>query len=659
MNDLSGNVSGNVVQAGNIHGGITFQVAPAPDPAVPPDQVPVPAVAFVNRTPELTALDTGLDRATTQGGRSRILFDVITGIPGIGKTTLACVWADRAHDRFPDGQIYVDYGALRDGEGADVSAAVAMGLRALGEDAERIPASLQERAALFRTRTAGRRILVVLDDVTQPAQVRPLLPKGHGSGVLVTSGSRLDELVMDGARLMPLEPLDRDSGLRLLSERCGADAVDAERPAAERLVELCAGHPKALQLAAARLLTGRRLTMAALAAELADESRRLSALALRGEHSVSAVLELSYRALPPDAARLYRILGWIPGGSFDTGTAAVAAGLGTAATEALVAVLEDASLLDLTDDGRHRFHSLVRLHARERAAAEDTPPGRPAVVERVTRHYLVLTALADHALRADRLRIADLSALLRDAPDPFAAPGGPDPLDWLDAERANILAVLREAAALGLDTQVWQLAEAFTALFLRLRYLGDWTESLELGAEAAARDMVPAAEARLRSLLSRPLTDLGAHDRAGAELDKAVACAETAGHLALSASVQEFHGRHLERTDPARAIAAYRRSAELNTQAGERRGVAIATFFLGGAQDAAGEHTEALETLRRAHRDLLAVEDARMAARALAAIGTVHDHLGDADEALRVLADAVRDLEHSKAGGHYLARTLV
>lgn len=166
------------------------------------------------------------------------------------------------------------------------------------------------------------------------------------------------------------------------------------------------------------------------------------------------------------------------------------------------------------------------------------------------------------------------------------------------------------------------------------------------------------AEARLRSLLSRPLLDLGEDDRARAELEAAVSCAEIADHIVLRASVQEFLGRYWDRADPARAIDAYRRSLELNRRAGEARGAAIATYFLGCAQDAHGDHADALTTLTRAREELLGCSDARMAARATAAIGTVHDHLGDTQEALRALREAARTLRDQDAT-HYEAQALV
>lgn len=659
-NDLSGTVYGPAVQAQQIHGGITFNVQ-APPPRGPdsaPDQVPPLTFEFINRSADLSLLD---DRLGAPGsGSSRVGFGVLTGLPGIGKTALAQRWAEKARERFPDGQIYVDFAALRGRTGGDVSAAVGQCLKALGVDDTYIPESLAGRVELFRSRSAGRRILVVLDDVNQPAQVNVLVPKGPGSVLLVTGSGRLGELAMDGARLLPLEPLDLRSGLGILADRCGEQAVTAEQDAAERLVELCAGLPKALHVVAARLVTDTGLTLSGLAEELADETRRLAGMSLRGrgEHSVSAVLGLAYRDLPPDAARLYRLLGWLPGRSFDAGTAAVAADIGTPAAESLLDTLQESSLLDRTPDGRFRFHDLVRLHARERATEEQPAQEQRELTARVATHYLALTALADRAVRADRLRIADLPELLSGASDPFAAENGPPPLEWLDAERATILAVLREASRHGLHTLVWPLSEAFTVLFLHRRHLGDWKESLELGATSAAEAVVPAAEARLRSLLSRPLMDLGEYDRARTELETAVACADASGHAALGASVQEFFGRYWDRFDPARAMDAYRRSIELNIEAGEWRGVAIVTYFLGCAQDAKGDHATALETLRTAYKDLMDRADRRMAARAMAAIGAAHEHLGDTDEAKRALGEAARTLREQKAS-HYEAQALV
>ncbi|MYZ35678.1 hypothetical protein GT002_11295 [Streptomyces sp. SID4917] len=651
-----------------MHGGIHFHVAPASEPGSgrKPDQVPPLTVRFINRAADLSQLD-GRFGADGEGADDAeagapVRMGALSGLPGVGKTAMVSRWAQASRRQFPGGQLYVDFAPLREQAGADVSEALGICLRDLGVRDEYLPATLEQRTALYRRQSADRRLLVVLDGVSRAAQVRPLVPKGPGSVVLVTSNGRLGELAaFDGAHLMQVEPLDTDSGVRLLADRCG-NTVLADEVAARRLVDLCGGLPVALHVVAARLQMNQRLTLSVLADELADETRRLAGMSLRGEeHSVSAVLGLAYRDLSPDVARLYRLLGWLPVRLFDTATAAVAARLDITTARPLLEALEEANLLDARPDGRFRMHGLVRLHARERAAAEEPAAEQLAQLERVITRYLVLTALADRAVREDRLRVAELSGVLEGVTDPFRAEDAPAPLDWLEAERSGILAVLREAARSGLHTLVWQLAEAFTVLFLHRRHLADWKESLELGARAAAADGAPDAEARLRSLLSRPLMDLGEYERAREELDTAVARADIAGNTALSASVQEFYGRYWDRFDTARAIEAYRRSVSLNIEADLPRGVAIVMYFLGCAQDAQGDHERALETLRQAHRSLLNLPDGpdpRMAARALAAIGAVQEHLGDTGLALRSLGEAAVIL-HDLGASHYEARARV
>ncbi|NUS13598.1 MAG: hypothetical protein HOY69_19715 [Streptomyces sp.] len=678
---VSGGVNyGPAFQGSHIHGGIVFNVrpaaGPAPDGRVRPDQVPPVTVPFSNRRAELAALDAALGRSAE--GRARVGVGVLEGLPGVGKTATARRWAELARERFPDGQLYVDFAALRDQAapsgpvGGDVSEALAMCLKSLPGGDRDIPDSVAARTNLFRSRSADLRILLVLDDVTQASQVRALIPKGAGSAVLVTSQGRLSELFLDGgARPIAVGPLDEHGGLALLKDRCGEEVVDTGREAAKRLVELCGGLPVALQVAAARLVTGEGLSLEELAGELEEEAGRLAGLSLFGEESpVSVALGPSYRLLPPEAARLYRLLGWLPASVFDAGVAAAAAGVDAAAARRLLGVLVKASLVETVRGGRYRVHDLVRLHARERAVAEESGTAYAELTERVARHYLALAALADRAVRRDRLRVARLDELVRGAHDPFAAPGGPDPLEWLDTERAAILAVLRAAVVHELYALVWPLAEAFTVLFLHHRYLGAWKESLELGADAAgeaaarartAEDvaLATAAEARLRSLLSRPLLDLGDTGEAGRQLRRAEALAEVAGDIHVHASVLEFLGRYQTPFELSGAVDTLRRCLELNERAGDPRGAALALFFLGHAQDVEGDAAGAMATLLRA-RDAFAAlpePDPRMTARVGAAIGVVHCHLGRNEDAVRELRAAVVELEENGAP-HYAAEAL-
>ncbi|WNI24191.1 NB-ARC domain-containing protein [Streptomyces sp. ITFR-16] len=593
---------------------------------------------------------------------------MFSGMPGIGKTAAASQWAHSNQSLFPDGQLFVDFSALRSGTGGDVSEALATCLRSLGVADQFLPAGLADRTALYRDLSAERRMLVVLDDVTRPAQVTTLLPQGPGCAVLATSTWQLGELVLDGASLLHLDVLGVDSGLELLSALCGPQRIAREPAASARLVNMCGGLPIALRICGARLLTHRRLTVSALVDELSDEQRRLSRFTVSSAHeerTVSAALEIAYRDLPESAARMYRVLGHVPGLSFDTALAALAAGLDTAeAAQEALDVLETASLLSITDERRYALHGLVRLHARDVSGTVDPPGTEQEIVRRVTGHYLALTAVADRAIRADRLRIAGLEEIFgavgRSADnDPFATADDPgdDAISWLEAERANILAVLRTASRFGFERPVWQLAEAFTALFFHHRHLADWRESLELGADAARRDGNAAAESRLRSLLSRPLLDLGQDEPAKTQLDIAERLAVESGHPVLHASVQEFLGRYWDLHDPARAVAAYRTSLALNAEAGEERGEALARYFLGRAQSVVGDHAAALADLALARDVFLTLHDQRMAARVLADAGRVKARLGDVVGAVSDLTQAADALRQAGAS-HYEAQAL-
>lgn len=665
-NSLTGNVDGQLAQVGVVHGDITFNYHAGQEtpPGRRPDQVPRPPRGFVNREQILAELDALL----ASDDPSACPIGVFSGLPGIGKTAVACKWAHSNQLRFPGGQIFIDFSRLRAGTGGDVSEALAMCLRALGVRDPHLPAGLTERKSLYRDLSAEQPMLVVLDDVTRPTQVVELLPRGPGSAVLATSTWRLGELVLDGASLLQLGVLGADSALKLLSELCGSRRIADEAEAAARLVEFCGGLPVALRICAARLLIHQRLTIAALVTELTDEQSRLSRIAVSSAHeerTVSAALEVAYRDLPETAARMYRTLGYLPGLSFDSAVAAVAAGLrATGQAQEALDVLESASFLSVTDDRRYVLHSLVRLHARDTSRALDPPGTERETVGRVTGHYLALTTAADVAERADRLRIGHPAEAagaggVDAGSGPFsgAADPGRDAVAWMEAERANILAVLRAAAGFGLDRPVWQIAQAFTVLFFHHRHLAEWRESLELGAEAARRDGNPAAEARLRSLLSRPLLDLKQDAEAKVQLDIAAQLAVESGHLALQASVQEFFGRYWDGHDLARAVDAYRTSLSLNIEAGEKRGEALARYFLGCAQSAAGDHTAALAGLAQAQEEFLALRDKRMAARSLADTGRVLARIGARDQAAATLSQAADELRKAE-GAHYEARAL-
>ncbi|GLY49555.1 NB-ARC domain-containing protein [Lentzea sp. NBRC 102530] len=642
-------VTGNAVQIGSLTGDlVVHQPGGSFDR---PRQVPPTPRGFVDRE---TILST-LDKLLLGGSSAPRQFVVISGLAGVGKTAVVRRWVHEWAERFSGGQFYVDYAAVRTDSGAPVNDALADCLLALGVQHEHIPATLSSRANLFRTMTATAPVLVVLDDVTEPAQVPPFLPNSNGSVVLVTSSDRLSELALDGAHLLVLEPLDERSGLALLRELCGPARVLAEAQVATKLVGFCAGLPVALRIVAARLMSRPQLTIACLAGELADETTRLAAFSLRGEPLVSAVFDNAYRTLPAEAAALYRGLGIAPMRKVSVEVASVVLDLPLARAKRSLDVLVDASFLDELPGNGFTMHDLVRLHARERSMDEDSAERRESVLDRIRTHYLRKSAFADRAVMGKRMRIADLGHLLEGEPDPFPGEAGKAAaLEWLCDERGNLLAVLHALADQGWDDSAWQLCESLHALYLNRRFLDDWVEASEIGAAAADRAGNAAAEARLLSVVSRAYTELGELDLARTRLERALVLAERSEHTVLIASVWEFTGRYRDRVDPGSSAEAYQRAIERNTEAGERRGVALATYFLGCAISSGGDQTAALEVLQRAHRLLLEVNDVRMAGRGSISLGVAHFRSGDSAAARRELERAVGVFTSSKAA-HYEA----
>lgn len=639
-NTVQGNAD-TVVQVGQVSGDVVIHSQVEVEHT--PRQLPSVSSGFVDRdaaTAKLDAASQGLDRA-------KIL--VVNGMAGVGKTALARHWARRSADRFPGGQLYVDYATIRTESRTPVSDALAECLHALGVSPQHIPATLSARANLFRSRTAARPLLVVLDDVTEPAQVPPFVPSANGSVVLVTSTGKLAELAFDGAVFLKVEPLPDTCGIALLRDICG-DRVLAEDEAARRLVAVSAGLPVALRVIGARLATCPALTTVSLADELTDENTRLARLSLRGVSRVSAVFDNAYRALSPDAARLYRLLGAAPLNTFSLETAAVAVDLSPNVARHLLDALVEASLLEDAPAGGYVLHDLVRLHAREHSR----PDERRMALVRLMSHYLRMAAFADQAVMGQRTRIADHRVILGHQPAaPFTTSTAA--LSWLVLERSNLLVLLRAMAATNWHDQTWQLAEALTALYLNRRYLDDWIESSELGAAAARRAGNERAEARLRSVVSRAYTDIGDFDRARAHLDMALTLAERSNDKILCASVWEFIGRYRDAAAPESSAEAYEQAIRRNDEAGERRGAAIATYFLGCAVSSRGNQTEALPILQRARRLLTEIGDKRMAGRGSISLGLAYLRCGNTTAAREELEQAV-DFFASSEATHYEAQ---
>jgi tetratricopeptide (TPR) repeat protein len=522
---------------------------------------------------------------------------------------------------YPDGQLYVDLRGHSIDDAVGPGAVLGQFLRAFGMD--RVPADLTEQAALWRSVTAQLRIAVMLDNALSAAQVRPLLPAAPDGLVAVTSRRRLPGLGIDGAVFHQMEVLDPAAAVELLSRRLGGDRVTREEEAAHGLARLCAGLPLAICVAAARMAARPRQPLAVLARAMSREHGRLATLEAEGEQVVQSVLDESYRSLPPDIAKGYRQLGLPPVTEFTAAVTAAACALSSDGATRLLDELVDINLLEELGPDRYRFHDLVRLHAAQRAAEEESSASREASVRRVLDWYL-WTATAAEALLSPSHR-----TLRRDYCEP---PHGSPPFDdatsalaWLDTERLHLMAAVRTAAERRWDATAWQLVDSMQPLFLRLRPYDLWIEAHQIGLTAAER-------AGHSEGVSRMLTTGGSGLRNAGRYDQAIEWFTRALEDSLAEGDRRVQGQALHGLGQSHRLAGrletatgfFRAALTIREEIGYTRGVALTRLCLGDVAIAAGNAREAVELLTRARNALLAVPDPYDAARALAYLGRAH-----------------------------------
>ncbi|MDT0412698.1 BTAD domain-containing putative transcriptional regulator, partial [Streptomyces sp. DSM 41979] len=411
---------------------------PAPrggPPPLKPAQLPASVPDFTGRESLVKELSD-----TLAGAGSQVMaVSAVAGIGGVGKTTLAVHVAHSSRTTFPDGQLYADL----QGAGAhpvDPETVLGGFLRALGVRDTALPASLDERAALYRSALDGRRVLILLDNAKDPAQVRPLLPGTEGCATLVTSRQRMVGLA--GAHLVDLDVMSPEEALTLFTRIVGAERVHAEREAALDVVASCGFLPLAIRVAASRLAARRTWTVSVLAAKLADERRRLDELQA-GDLAVAATFELGYGQLEAHQARAFRLLGLVEGPDISLAAAAALLGLDRYEAEDLLESLVDTSFLESAAPGRYRYHDLVRLYARSCAERDEQPESvRADALGRLLDFYLA-TAARVYALERPGDRLVDHLVPTRYPGLELTAPE--EAQDWLYAEAQSLLATARRA----------------------------------------------------------------------------------------------------------------------------------------------------------------------------------------------------------------------
>lgn len=626
-------------------------VEPALDPVRPhvaPAQIPAEVAAFAGRARELARLD----RLLPEPNRPTAAVCAVYGTAGVGKTALVAHWARRVAAQFPDGQLYANLRAFGPASDAVDPVHVVRGfLHALGVPPGGVPPQPDEQAALYRSMLAGRRVLIVLDNVRDSAQVRPLLPGHRGCLVIVTSRTQLTGLIAaDGAVPVAVDVLNPNEARELLSRRLDEDRLAAEPGAVDDIIRGCARLPLALALVAAHALIRPTTSLATLAEHLRRDSRWNTLSSDDPAVDVRAVLSWSYRSTSPAAQRLFRLLAVHPGPDITVTATASLAAMSAMSVHQQLAELVQASLVTEHGTGRFDLHDLLRAYA-----AELPDRDRPGATRRLLDHYLHTAAAADDVLQGGQHTplgepaAGALPEVIVDARHAWS---------WFTAEEQVLLAVLDHAVEHRHDAHVCHLAWAVWDFFL-LR--GSWQTLASIGfaALAAAQRLDdPELTAQFRVQLGSLHLLLGNPAHADCELREGLRQYQdindgrgtVRAHNAL-ASLREQQG------DPHQALDHAYQALRLCETINHPRGLARALNSIGRLHGVLGAHDQMLKHCTRARDVFQQAADRQGEAAAWDNLGQAHHRLGAYDEAITCYGHSIA-LNHHHGGRYHEAVTL-
>lgn len=564
-----------------------------------PRQLPAAPRYFAGRAGELDAL-TGMLAGDTPKV-SDVVIVGLTGMAGIGKTALAVYWAHQVAERFPDGQLFVDLcGFGPSGVPVTPTDAVRGFLAALGVPTAQIPVDPVHRSAMYRSLLAGRRMLIVLDNVRDAEQVRPVLPGSPGCLVLVTSRNRLTGLAAaDGARLITLAVPTHGESSKLLTRHLGVRAI-VEPAAVSELIMLCAQLPLALCDAAARAAVRPSLPLASLVAEMRERQGRLDALET-GESATSVRMVFSWSSarLSVPAARAFALLGMHAGPDITVPAVASLAGMPQNQASVTLAELCDEHLLVEQSPGRYACHDLLRTYAAEVAYRYEGDAGVRAAVHRLLDHYLRTADTASAALYPHYAKITCGQPRSGVLPEEIA--GSVQAAEWFHSERHVLLAAAKQAASEGYAPYAWQVPWVIGPFFRadKERRMLVAVQESALGIAAKLGDV--AGQALARHHLGLLTFWLGEHADACEHLDKAIALAREAGDSSRCAVAGLARARAMQLQNRAlEALVQVGESLRLFYAIEDRGGVIRALNALGWHLARNGDHRQAAEYRSRA-----------------------------------------------------------
>ncbi|MFI1094576.1 BTAD domain-containing putative transcriptional regulator [Streptomyces sp. NPDC020917] len=619
--------AGLAAPAGNLHRSSDF-----PRPA----QLPASVADFTGRVAMARELSEQLADASRESGVMAV--SAVAGIGGVGKTTLAVHVAHAAREAFPDGQLYVDLQGTEP-RPVDPDAVLAAFLRALGVSNQAIPETLAERAALYRSTLDGRRVLTLLDNAYDAAQVRPLLPGTPGCAALITSRTRMVDLA--GAHLVDLDVMSPEEALQLFSRIVGEERVAGERQAALDVVGACGFLPLAIRIAAARLAARRTWTVSVLAGKLADHRRRLDELRA-GDLAVKATFALGYGQLSAEQARAFRLLSLADGPDISLDAAAAILDRDPYEAEELLEALVDISLIESAAPARYRFHDLLRLYARERAEHDDSPEQCCEALSRLLDFYLSSAACVYALERPGDRALGHLAATTHPG---LRFAERDEALGWMFSEAQCLLAAIQQAAEGGCRNSLRQAVDLLLAT-QELMESGVYARQYQQAAQAlvtAAQDTGDAlVEGRGRIWLGQLLCLSGRFPEAEGEITRAhllgVAAEDpmTSSYAPNIRGIIALHTRRFEESAEyfATALEAFRSD-------GSQYGEAATLSNLSRVQLELGDTEAALDASRKVVEIYRELGAGFRPANGLYALGIALTAAGRLDEALEGLTEAL------------------
>ncbi|HEY9819518.1 MAG TPA: tetratricopeptide repeat protein [Candidatus Sericytochromatia bacterium] len=593
-------------------------------------RLPPDIANFTGRQAELESVTALLGQASKSGETGHNI-SVLTGMAGVGKSALAIHAAYQLKPDFPDAQLYVNLRGT-ESQPLEPSQVLAGFVRSLGVGDRSIPETLTQRSDLYRSLLSGKRALVLLDNALDEAQVRPLLPDSSTCAVIVTTRKPLADL--EGAAILEVDEMTQEA-LDLLQNLVGV-CTPSELEAAKNVIDLCSRLPLAIRITAGTLKNKADWRFEDCADKLADERERLLSLRL-SDLAVRVSLALSYQELDANTARLFRLLGLLIGSNFTPALAGALLESESAIAEESVKHLVDVQLLEPANEGRYRFHDLVRLFARGQLAQEEASEARQAARLRISRWYLETSEAMDLALNPETRR--QLAQVLVEGKNQsieateqklFLAA-----LNWFEIERTNVLASIEWANQAKARELVASLAKNLVNFFNIYGYWTDWEQTHLLALEAI-----------------RTLEDLPESDAPSDRISSGYREAQTLTNLGNVYSLQ---------SDWQKASDCYEKSLGIFRELGDNPGIAKAMGNLANVYSRQGDWVKASDCYEQSLDIFRELKDSYGEGQTLANLGILYAQQSNQEKAIALWQEARRklpsDLPKSKQLAEWLEST--